>query len=209
MLSLALVVLIVASFSGSLSGHSSVVTGTNARPDAAALRVVTFSYSPSTVTSGTTIQGTIDLAGGVAPYYAWLNNTPAGCQPPTTPYLTNNLSNTFNCSPSTTGTFNVHLDIVDSSAPVMRASSTTTLTVNSNSSGTGNGNGNNSGNPFSFPSGLLTLVTIFGAIFLGSLVALAAGVIATAVMVSRRLRQLTEAMKLQSAPPTGDKPSAK
>jgi hypothetical protein len=36
---------------------------------------------------------------------------------------------------------------------------------------------------------------IFVFVFLGALVALAAGVVAMAVLVSRRLRQLTEAMK--------------
>jgi hypothetical protein len=105
----------------------------------------------------------------------------------------------FNCTASSSGTYNVHLDALDSAAPPNKVSQTATLTVNSNGNGGGGGgsgsnNGGGSNSSFQLPSSLLSMLLIFGLVFLGAIVALAAGVIATAVLVSRRLRQLTETM---------------
>jgi hypothetical protein len=168
-------------------------------------QIVSFGYSPSSVTVGSQVQGNVQLSGGTAPYYAWLNGTPPGCNPQSSPYTTNNTSNPFNCTPTAQGNYNVHLDVVDSSIPSNHQTRTATLTVNSNSSGNNGGNGSGSGG-FSLPSGLFTTLILFGVVFLSAIVALAAGVIASAVMVSRRLRQLNETLGQQRKEQGGFKP---
>jgi len=103
-------------------------------------------------------------------------------------------SNTWNCTPTTSGTYNVHLDAYDNMGTKQQA--TATLTVQSGNGGSGSGSGNGSGtNPLAGLDTVLPTLFIFAFVFLGALVALAAGVVAMAVLVSRRLRQLTEAMK--------------
>jgi hypothetical protein len=192
-----------------LAGPLANSSASSVSPNTAPLQILGFSFSPSTVSQGSQSQGSIQLSGGTPPYYAWLNNSPPGCQPPTVPYVTSNPSNTFSCQPSGTGVFNVHLDVSDSSNPTGHQSQSTTLTVNgnSNSNGNGSGNGNNNNGSkggLSLPGGLLYLVTIFGIVFLGAVVAIAAGVIATAVVLSRRIRQVNETLAAQqkSMPPS-------
>src|SRR5207249_11195287 len=68
-------------------------------------------------------------------------------------------------------------------------------TVTVQGGGGGGGGGGNGTNPLSGLQDLLPVFFTFAIIFLGSLVALAVGVIAMALLVSRRLRQLTEAMR--------------
>jgi hypothetical protein len=171
------------------------------------VQIQAFSFSPQTISSGSQTQGTIQLTGGTTPYHLWLNGTPTGCQPQSVPYVTSNLSTTFSCNPGSPGSYNIHLEVVDSSTPTAtRASMTTSLQVNSNGNGNGNSN-NNSHNSsgaggLNLPGGLVSVLTIFAIVFLGAMVALAAGVIAVAVSVSRRLRQLTEAIAQQPKPPT-------
>jgi hypothetical protein len=75
---------------------------------------------------------------------------------------------------------------------------------NGNGNGSGSGNGSSSG--FSLPAGLISTLVLFGSIFIGAMVALAAGVIATAVLVSRGLRRLNETMKKTEEPPSSGKP---
>jgi hypothetical protein len=160
----------------------------------AAAFTVSFSYSPNTLAANSQTQGMVTFAGGSPPFKVWLNQTPPGCDPGAQPFVTSTSPNSWNCVPTTAGTYNVHLDAVDSLGTKQQA--TATLTVQSSSGGSGSGSGNGSGtNPLAGLDAVLPTLFIFAFVFLGSLVALAAGVVAMAVLVSRRLRQLTEAMK--------------
>ena len=161
------------------------------RPVAAAPFSVSFSWSPSTVNANAQTQGMVSFSGGAVPFKVWLNQTPPGCAPQQIPFVTSNYSESWNCSPSASGTYDVHLDAVDNTGT--RQSATATLTVQSGSGG-GSGSGNGT-NPLSGLQDLLPIFYTFAIIFLGSLVALAVGVMLMAMLVSRRLRQLTEAMK--------------
>src|SRR2546425_1790619 len=161
------------------------------RPVAAAPFSVSFSWSPSTISANSQTQGMVTFSGGAVPFNVWLNQTPPGCAPNQVPFVTSNYSNSWNCSPTASGTYDVHLDAVDNTGT--REFATATLTVQSGGGG-GSGTGNGT-NPLSGLQDLLPTLFAFAIIFLGSLVALAAGVIAMAMLVSRRLRQLTEAMK--------------
>jgi len=161
----------------------------------AAAFTVSFSYSPSTLPANTQTQGMVTFSGGSVPFKVWLNQTPPGCDPGAQPFTTSTSSNSWNCTPTTAGTYNVHLDAVDNTGTKQQA--TTTVTVQSGGNGgSGSGSGNGSGtNPLAGLDAVLPTLFIFAFVFLGALVALAAGVVAMAVLVSRRLRQLTEAMK--------------
>src|SRR2546428_11807200 len=167
------------------------------RPAAAAPFSVSFSWSPSTVNPNSQTQGMVSFSGGAVPFKVWLNQTPPGCAPSQVPLVTSNYSNSWQCTPTASGTYDVHLDAVDSTGT--RESATATLTVQTGGGGGGGGGGSggtgNGTNPLSGLQDLLPTFFAFAIIFLGSLVALAAGVIAMALLVSRRLRQLTEAMK--------------
>ena len=159
----------------------------------AAAFTVSFSYSPSTLPANTQTQGMVTFSGGSMPFKVWLNQTPPGCDPGAQPFTTSTSSNSWNCTPTTSGTYNVHLDAYDTTGTKQTATATLTVQSGGNS---GNGNGNGSGtNPLAGLDTVLPTLFIFAFVFLGALVALAAGVVAMAVLVSRRLRQLTEAMK--------------
>jgi hypothetical protein len=132
----------------------------------------------------------VTFSGGAVPFKVWLNQTPPGCAPSQIPFVTSNYTNSWQCNPTATGTYNVHLDAVDNTGT--RESATATLTVQNGGGGSPTGNGTN---PLAGLQDLLPIFFTFAFIFLGSLVALAVGVIAMAMLVSRRLRQLTEAMK--------------
>ena len=160
---------------------------------AAAAFTVSFSYSPSTTAANSQTQGMVTFSGGSVPFKVWLNQTPPGCDPGAQPFVTSTYTNTWNCTPTTSGTYNVHLDAYDTTGTKQTATATLTVQSGGNS---GNGNGNGSGtNPLAGLDTVLPTLFIFAFVFLGALVALAAGVVAMAVLVSRRLRQLTEAMK--------------
>ena len=182
-------------------------------PSTGALQIASFSFSPSPVAAGTQTQGIVTLSGGTAPFQLWFNNTAPGCGPSNNPVMLSSPSLQFNCTPSSPGTYNVHMDALDSSAPPNKASQTTTLIVNNNNGNGNNGsngggnNGGGSNNSFQLPSTLLTMLMLFGIVFLGAIVALAAGVIATAVLVTRRLRQLTETMAKANHASFPEKPS--
>jgi hypothetical protein len=181
-----------------LASHPPTAVG----PSASSVSITSFSFSPSTITSGSTTQGTIQISGGTPPFYFWLNNTAPGCQPPTTPYKTSNYTTNFPCQPSSTGNYNVHLDVVDSAAPATHDSRSTGLGVNPGSSSGGSGGNSNgsNGSGFSLPSGLFQTAILLGAVLLVSLVLIAAGTIATAVVLSRRLRQINETLAKQKTP---------
>jgi hypothetical protein len=169
---------------------------------------VSFSFSPQSITLGSTSTGNVQINSGTGPYSLWFNNTPAGCSPPSTPVVTSNSQYSFQCTPSNQGNFGVNVAVVDSSTPRNVGTQVGNLQVTS-SGGNGNGNGNNnkngsngSGNgSFSLPSGLISFVILFGIVFLATMVAIAAGTVATAVMVSRQLRRLNETLKQQNRPP--------
>jgi len=165
---------------------------------------VSFSWSPSTLTSNTQTQGMVTFSGGSTPFNVWINQSAPGCAPNSQPFVTSNYSNSWQCTPTASGNFDVHLDAVDSTGT--RESATATLSVQSGGGG-GSGTGNGT-NPFAGLQDLLPIFFTFAIIFLGSLVALAVGVIAMALLVSRRLRQLTEAMKGGPKSPE-DAPEAK
>jgi len=175
---------------------------------------VSLSFSPNPVSAGTQTQISLDFTnGGSNPFTVWVNGSAPGCGPQQNPFTTNNFSNNFSCTPTSSGTYNVHVDAVDSSG--FMASTASTLTVNTGSGGCtsncGGTNGSNSGNGsgsggFSLPEGLVTTLFTFALVFFAGLFALAAGVIAMAVLISRRLRQLTEAMKPREPAPPESKP---
>ena len=159
----------------------------------AAAFTVSFSYSPSTTAANSQTQGMVTFSGGAVPFKVWLNQTPPRCDPGTQPFVTSTYTNSWNCTPTTAGTYNVLLDAVDNTGTRVQTAATLTVQSGGNS---GNGNGNGSGtNPLAGLDTVLPTLFIFAFVFLWALVALAAGVVAMAVLVSRRLRELTEAMK--------------
>src|SRR2546428_8396952 len=172
------------------------------RPVAAAPFSVSFSWSPSTVSANSQTQGMVTFSGGAVPFKVWLNQTPPGCAPSQVPFVTSNYSNSWNCSPSAAGTYDVHLDAVDNTGT--RQSATATLTVQSGGGG-GSGSGNGT-NPFAGLQDLLPTLFAFVIIFLGSLVALAAGGLSLAVVGSRPLPPPAEAGEGQPGGPKSRAP---
>jgi len=174
---------------------------------------VSLSFSPNPVPAGTQTQISLSFtSGGSTPFTVWVNGSAPGCSPPTQPFTTPNYTNNFPCTPSSSGSYNVHIDAIDSSGS--RSSTSNTLTVStgnggctSNCGGSGSGNGSGSGG-FAIPDSLVATMFMFVMIFFAGLFALAGGVIAMAVLISRRLRQLTQAMKPpEQAPPESKPPS--
>ncbi|HYS72607.1 MAG TPA: hypothetical protein VEO96_01300 [Thermoplasmata archaeon] len=176
---------------------------------------VSLSFSPNPVSAGTQMQISLQFNGGSAPFTVWVNGSAPGCAPQQIPFTTPNYSNNFSCTPTSSGTYNVHVDAIDTSGS--QGSAASTLTVNTGSggcttncggnNGSGSGSGNGTGG-FSLPEGLVTTLFTFALVFFAGLFALAGGVIAMAVLISRRLRQLTEAMKPpEMAPPESKPPS--
>ncbi len=164
---------------------------------------VSLSFSPNPVTQNTPTTGNFQISGGSAPYTIWENNTPAGCGPQSNPLTSSSPSGTFTCTPSVTGTFNIHVDVHDSAGN--SGSTQVTLTVNGGSSGgSGSGTGNTSGIDLSFLQNLLPVVMITGGLFLGSVVAIAVSCVAMAILIPKRLKQLRKAIEAQS----GAKPVA-
>ncbi|MCI4343159.1 MAG: hypothetical protein L3J92_03465 [Thermoplasmata archaeon] len=175
-----------------------------------------FSFQPPDVNSGSETSGSVTLSGGTAPYFLWFNDTPPGCSPSSTPVTISTTPYTFQCTPTSAGTYTVHLAVVDSSVPSSSASGMTGLTVMSNGNGNHNGSGNGSGSNNGgggntslgslIPSGFLEIGLIVALVVIGSVVAIAAGVIAMAVLVPRRLRQLNETLAKSGLPPKEPKP---
>src|SRR2546421_8430994 len=161
---------------------------------AAAAFTVSFSYSPSTTAANSQTQGMVTFSGGSLPFRVWLNQTPPGCDPGTQPFVTSTYSNSWNCTPTTSGTYNVQLEAYDNTGTKQTA--TATLTVQSGGGNNGNGNGNGSGtNPLAGLDTVLPTLFIFAFVFLGALVALAAGVVAMAGVLSRRPPPPAQAMR--------------
>src|SRR2546426_10687302 len=80
------------------------------RPTAAAPFTVSFSWSPSTVNANAQTQGMVSFSGGAVPFKVWLNQTPPGCAPQQVPFVTSNYSESWQCTPTSSGTYDVHLD---------------------------------------------------------------------------------------------------
>src|SRR5439155_1616733 len=95
----------------------------------AAAFTVSFSYSPSTTAANSQTQGMVTFSGGAVPFKVWLNQTPPGCDPGTQPFVTSTYTNSWNCTPTTAGTYNVLLDAVDNTGT--RVQTAATLTVQS------------------------------------------------------------------------------
>ncbi len=171
---------------------------------------VSFSYNPNVVTlnSQTMISYSINGNGfsPVPPFTIWVNGTPSGCAPPSIPFTTSNASATFNCNPTTTGNFNVHVDVHDNAGN--QGSTQAYLTVNSNSgggsggSGSGTGSNNTGGIDLSFLQNLLPVVMITGILFLGSTVAIAVSAVALAILVPKRLKQIRKVLEGQPLKPS-------
>src|SRR5256712_10253341 len=112
---------------------------------------VSLSFSPNPVPAGTQTQIFLSFtSGGSSPFTVWVNGSAPGCAPPTQPFTTPNYTNNFPCTPSSSGSYNVHLDAIDSSG--YKAATSNTLTVStgnggctSNCGGSGSGNGSGSG----------------------------------------------------------------
>ncbi|MCI4371274.1 MAG: hypothetical protein L3J78_01350 [Thermoplasmata archaeon] len=197
------------------------ILGVSPSPAHASTRLVadgaftaSISFSPNPVSAGTQTQIHLDFTnGGSSPFTVWVNGSAPGCNPPSNPFTTSNHTNNFPCTPTSSGSYNVHIDAIDSAA--YKTSTSGTLTVNTGSGGctsncggnrSGSGNGTGSGS-FSLPPELITMMFTLAIVFFAGLFALAGGVIAMAVLISRRLRQLTEAMApSEKAPKESEKP---
>jgi len=208
-----IVLLVVVSAFGILGVSLAPARAPAARLTAQGTFTVSLSFAPNPVPAGTQTQISLSFtSGGSSPFTVWVNGSAPGCSPPTQPFTTPNYTNNFPCTPSSSGSYNVHIDSIDSSGS--RSSTSNTLTVNtgnggctSNCGGSGSGNGSGSGG-FAIPDSLVATMFMFVMIFFAGLFALAGGVIAMAVLISRRLRQLTQAMKPpEQAPPELKPPS--
>src|SRR2546422_6261505 len=94
---------------------------------------VSLSFAPNPVPAGTQTQISLSFtSGGSSPFTVWVNGSAPGCSPPKQAFTTPNYTNNFPCTPSSSGSYNVHIDSIDS--PGSRSSTSNTLTVN-----TGNG----------------------------------------------------------------------
>ena len=197
-------------------GHSALSTSASWHADASPqLGIASFTVQPSSIYVGSTAFVNVSLSGGTPPYFLWFNSSVPGCQPPNSPVQTQYPQYPITCQPSGTGTYSIHLDVVDSATPAGRASNSVSVTVlsggngnNNNNNNNNNGNGSGNGGSLSLPTGLEQLVLLIGLVFLGTMVAIAAGTIATAAMVSRRLRQINETLAKMGLPPKEPKPPA-
>ncbi|MCI4363999.1 MAG: hypothetical protein L3K13_06855 [Thermoplasmata archaeon] len=193
------------------SSHPGPVNAGPLRVAATPVHVDAFSFMPGSLSVGTPTTASVSLSGGSQPFYLWFNNTPSGCSAPSSPETVSAPSFQYSCNPSSSGTYPVHLDVLDSSSPRSHATLNANLSVSSNSGSNNNGSGNNGGNSkgngsLSLPSGLQQLALIFGAVFLIAMLLIAAGTIATAVVLSRRLRQINETLAKSSPAPKDAKP---
>ncbi len=187
-------------FSGTGGGRGVAPLGPAFAQPAGSLSVSIY-FSPSSVSVNTQTTGYVSISGGTSPFSLWLNNSPPGCTAPSTPYVESDAAFNFTCQPTSTGSYEVQLGVVDSEYNTGSSGTSLSVTTGSGDQNSGSGgNNSSSNNSFSIPSGLLTLAILFGAVFLVAMIILAVGAVLTAVMVSRRLRQLTEAIEKANAP---------
>src|SRR3989454_2610347 len=112
---------------------------------------VSLSFAPNPVPAGTQTQISLSFtSGGSSPFTVWVNGSAPGCAPPTQPFTTPNYTNNFPCTPSSSGSYNVHIDAIDSSGYKTQTSNTLTVSTGnggctSNCGGSGAGKGSGGG----------------------------------------------------------------
>src|SRR3989449_4052384 len=128
-----IVLLVVGSAFGILGVSVAPARAPTTRLAAEGTFTVSLSFSPNPVPAGTQTQISLSFtSGGSSPFTVWVNGSAPGCAPPTQPFTTPNYTNNFPCTPSSSGSYNVHIDAIDSSG--YKTSTANTLTVS-----TGNG----------------------------------------------------------------------
>jgi len=90
---------------------------------------VGFAVTPANVTTGTSVTFSATISGGIAPYSYVYSGLPAGCTTVNQPSLT--------CTPSATGTYQVHLNVTDALGKSASTSVTLGVTAPSTSSSSG------------------------------------------------------------------------
>ncbi len=171
---------------------------------------VSLSFTPNPVSVGTQTQIQVSISGGVAPYQIWFNATIPGCTPPK-PLQQNQSTNTYRCTPTQSGTFSAYLDAADSAGNHGSTSASLTVQGGGNTGGTGSGNGTG-GFSLSSLQDLLPIVMIVTFVLLASVLAIAASLVALAILVPRRLKQLRKAIqgeplkKVKAEEPKAEKP---
>ncbi len=171
------------------------------------LTINSLTVSPNSVSPGSQFSVDVQVSGGVTPYtYNW-GPLPGGCPNP---------GNTasWGCTLSSPGEYSVGVNVADSGGNHTTASRSFNVTSGGGGgsgggkSGSSNGNGSNGFNLSSFGP-LLFYGLIAGIISFALLVALTVGVIAIAVILSRRLprppRGNLVCGKCQAAAPAGSK----
>src|SRR2546426_9078217 len=166
-------VLIVLLLVGSAFGILGSITPTKApsiRLAAQGTFTVSLSFSPNPVPAGTQTQISLSFtSGGSSPFTVWVNGRAPGCAPPTQPFTTPNYTNNFPCTPSSSGSYNVHIDAIDNSGYKTSASNTLTVSTGnggctSNCGGSGSGKGSGGGG-FALPGNLVAATFMFVVIF--------------------------------------------
>ncbi|MGC2289629.1 MAG: zinc ribbon domain-containing protein [Thermoplasmata archaeon] len=148
---------------------------------------VNLQLSSTSITQGSSLSVMATASGGSGSYSYDYSGLPSGCGGYNT--------NSFSCNPSSTGQFNIYVNVTDTNGG-LATSNNQELSVSSssgNGNGTGNGNdgSNNSSNPFSSLlsgfSGVLSLLIIAGIIGFATWILLIVGVWIIAVVLIRRL----------------------
>src|SRR2546428_4746106 len=144
-----IVLLVVVSAFGILGVSLAPARAPAARLTAQGTFTVSLSFSPNPVPAGTQTQISLSFtSGGSSPFTVWVNGSAPGCSPPTQPFTTPNYTNNFPCTPSSSGSYNVHVDAIDSSG--YKTATSNTLTVSTGNGGCtshpgGSGSGERSG----------------------------------------------------------------
>src|SRR3989454_3981883 len=141
-----MVLLVVVSAFGILGVSLAPARAPAARLTAQGTFSVSLSFSPNPVPAGTQTQISLSFtSGGSSPFTVWVNGSAPGCAPPTQPFSTPNYTNNFPCTPASSGSYNVHLDAIDSSG--YRRPAANPLTGNTGNGGcTSHFGGSGSGN---------------------------------------------------------------
>src|SRR5256886_10925314 len=129
-----IVLLLVGSAFGILGASVAPARAPSIRLAAEGAFTVSLSFSPNPVPAGTQTQISLSFPnGGSSPFTVWVNGSAPGCAPPTQPFTTPNYTNNFPCTPSSSGSYNVHIDAIDSSG--YKTSTSNTLTVSTGNAG--------------------------------------------------------------------------
>src|SRR5437879_436970 len=195
-----IVLLLVGSAFGILGASVAPARAPTTRLAAEGAFTVSLSFAPNPVPAGTQTQISLSFtSGGSSPFTVWVNGSAPGRAPPTQPFPTPTDTHHFPCTPSSSGSYNVHVDAIDSSGYKTATSNTLTVSTGnggctSNCGGSGSGNGSGSVG-FAIPDSLVATMYMFVMIFFAGLLARAGGVIGLEVLISRRIRKRTEDME--------------